>query len=243
MRNVAAMRFACYWGVDQGVGSGVRMVEIYVAPEVADVLALYPELSDAAFRQYPIKAQISRHADRVLAGHQQGDRRIAMHVMCWWPSARGRSLDDVMGAAFSSEDALLTMSREYGFADWSAVLGLGDIRPEPDFEQAVDLMLAGDIAALERMIDQDENLPRRRSRYGHQATLLHYLAANGVESHRQVMPMNAVAMGGMLVARGADPAAEAHMYGGGQTALALAASSAHPRNAGLSEGLNRVLAG
>jgi len=40
---------------------------------------------------------------------------------------------------------------------------------------------------------------------------------------------------------GASKQAQANMYGGGQTPLALASTSAHPYKAGISDALNRVL--
>ena len=46
----------------------------------------------------------------------------------------------------------------------------------------------------------------------------------------------------LLLDRGADLLAEAQMYGGGQTALALASTSAHPHKAGVAPELLGVLA-
>ena len=217
------------------------MTKLYIAPEVAAVCALHPYVGEADFAERPIHDQIAMQADRLWQAHQDGDRRIAMHVMCWWPQAAGQSLDQVLAGAFSPDDARLTMSREFGFADWREVEALGDLAPEADFERAVDTMMAGDLTGLEAMIKADAGLISRSSRYGHGATLLHYLAANGVESHRQVMPLNAVEIAKMLVKYGADRTATARMYGGGQTPLALASTSAHPFKAGLGPDLNAAL--
>ena len=208
------------------------MTKLYIAPEVAAVRALHPYVGEADFAERPIHDQIAMQADRLWQAHQDGDRRIAMHVMCWWPQAAGQSLDQVLAGAFSPDDARLTMSREYGFADWQAVEVLGDLATEPDFERAVDTMLAGDLAGLEAMIKADAGLLSRSSRYGHGATLLHYLAANGVESHRQVMPLNAVEIAKMLVKYGADRTATARMYGGGQTPLPWPAPARIPSRPG-----------
>jgi hypothetical protein len=53
-----------------------------------------------------------------------------------------------------------------------------------------------------------------RSQYGHHATLLHYAGTNGVESYRQVVPMNLAEIVDFLIASGADPASNAGIYGG-----------------------------
>jgi ankyrin repeat protein len=76
--------------------------------------------------------------------------------------------------------------------------------------------------------------------FAHHATLVHYVAANGVEFSRQWRtPANAVAILRLLVDRGADPDAVCDAYGGGpaQTPLCLLVSSAPPATAGVEPGL------
>lgn len=218
-------------------------MSVYVAPEVADVLALHPYLHDTDFRRLPIRQQLGKQADILLQAHQSGDRRVAIHILSWWPEARNRRLDDIMAAGFSRSDARQTMAREYGFADWDTVNALDDLTPDLSFEIALDEMLAGDAGALRIRLEREPHLASARSHYGHQATLLHYIGANGVESHRQVTPLNAAQLARLLISFGASIEAEANMYGGGQNPLALASSSAHPHAAGISDELNRILGG
>lgn len=142
---------------------------------------------------------------------------------------------------FTLDDARLTMAREYGFVDWNQVEELGDTRPPADFEQALDDMLAGDVEGLRQRLIANRQLTTARSAFGHRATLLHYIGANGVESHRQCTPLNAADLAQLLIDHGADVDAEANIYGGGQTPLALASTSAHPHEAGVAADLNRVL--
>ena len=214
---------------------------VYIAPEVAQVSELHPYLADSAFMALPIREQIAMQARTLHAAHEAGDARIGMHVMCWWPGSEGLTLDEVLTSEFSDADAGLTMCREYGFSDWNAVESSGDLTPNPAFEQALEEMLAGKVKVLRSQLDQAPQLAKERSRYGHQSTLLHYLGANGVESHRQRTPLNAATMAALLISRGASKKAEANMYGGGQTPYALARTSAHPHNAGISDQLNRAL--
>ncbi len=216
-------------------------MRVYIAPEVAGIDALHPYLADEAFRAASIRAQIEQQAQTVHVAHSAGDSRIRMHVMCWWPGARGKTPDEVMAGLFSHDDALLTLSREYGFADWEAVRALGDTRADAVFEGALDAMLAGESAALKALLQAHPALVTARSRFGHRATLLHYIGANGVESHRQRTPRNAAEIAELLIEYGADRSAKAQMYGGGQTPHALASTSAHPYNAGVSDALNAVL--
>lgn len=67
----------------------------------------------------------------------------------------------------------------------------------------------------------------------HRATLLHYVAANGVEGHRQRTPANAPDVARVLLESGAEPDAVADMYGGQCTTMVLLVSSSHPAEAGV----------
>lgn len=218
-------------------------MEIYIANEVAGVIALHPYLTSMDFKSLPIHEQIAMQAKTLHEAHKAGDKRIAMHVGSWWPDTSGKSIDELLKAEFTIADAELTMSREYGFSNFDAVKALGSLTTNLEFEQVVDEMLSGNILALEGRLKGNSDLAKARSKYGHQSTLLHYLGANGVESHRQVMPLNVVDIAQLLISYDADIRAEANMYGGGQTPHSLASTSAHPHNAGVSDALNLVLGG
>lgn len=217
------------------------MVKVYIAPDVESVLALHPYLEEAGFRELPIAEQIDLQARTLHNAHGSGDERVAMQISSWWPNAAGQSRAELLATSFGLDDALLTLSREYGFADWQTVQRLDDRKVDPSFEAVLDAMLAGDLLKLQDLLEEMPALINARSTYGHQATLLHYLGANGVESYRQKTPLNAVALAELLVAKGARKNAEANMYGGGQTPFDLASTSAHPQHAGVSDALNLVL--
>src|SRR5262249_10958591 len=134
--------------------------------------------------------------------------------------------------------ARLIVARDHGFASWPMVGGECD----PVFELAVDAVVFGRIDELDRFLIGAPDLIRRRSAYGHRATLLHYTAANGVEIRRQVVPANAAEIAARLLDAGADPAARLHAYGATPDTLAMLKSSAHPRAAGVAADLEHVLA-
>ena len=108
-----------------------------------------------------------------------------------------------------------------------------------NFDQAVVAVVDGDIARLRQLLDADPGLATARSAADHQATLLHYVAANGVEDELQRTPPNAVEVAELLFAHGADPNATAEFYGGGpnSTPLVSLVTSSHPHSAGLHEPL------
>jgi ankyrin repeat protein len=106
----------------------------------------------------------------------------------------------------------------------------------------------GDLAALEDALRRDPGLVRARSRRicgfdppVHRATLLHYVAANGIERYRQNTPPNAVEIARALLLAGAEPDALSDMYGAECTTMGMLVSSDHPARAGLQVQLVELL--
>ncbi len=148
--------------------------DVYVCEDVADVEALHPYLAGAEFKALPISEQLDRQARTLFAAHCGGDRRVKTQIACWLPGAARKSIDAILAAPFTLDDARLTIAREYGFKDWAAVLQTGDRAPDAPFEEAVDALVAGNLPLLKQMLDADPGLIHARSCYGHRATLLHY---------------------------------------------------------------------
>jgi ankyrin repeat protein len=109
------------------------------------------------------------------------------------------------------------------------------------FESAVEAIIGGDLATLESLLRNNPELVRARSTRGHRATLLHYVAANGVEDDRQKSPKNAVAVAQMLLRAGAEVDALADMYGGQCTTMSMLVSSTPPAEAGVQVALVETL--
>ena len=103
------------------------------------------------------------------------------------------------------------------------------------FERAADAVVDGDVDALRALLREHPELATARSSRPHRCTLLHYLAANGVEGERQKTPANAVEVIELLTGAGSDPDASCYTYRGGpgETTAGLLAGSAPPRDAGL----------
>lgn len=133
-------------------------------------------------------------------------------------------------------DAQFFVAREHGFASWpkfaAHIAALGDhASATATFETAVDAIVAGDVERLREMLHRNPSLVRARSTRDHHSTLLHYVSANGIEDFRQKTPPNIVEITRVLLDAGADVNATSEAYGGGSTALGLAATSLHPQRA------------
>ena len=207
-------------------------IAVYVAPSVAAVRALWDR--SGALAGPVIGAQLARFADALLDAHAAGERSAAVLVGNWSDGG-----DDELRSTntLTLERARLIVARDHGFTSWSSVDGESD----PVFEEAVNAVVLGRREKLTAFLAHHPDLVARRSPYGHRATLLHYLAANGVEIRRQVVPGNAAEIADALLAAGADRSAELHAYGGTFDVVTMLKTSAHPRAAGVSAGIEHAL--
>lgn len=207
--------------------------------------------------------QYGRQAEELLAAFQAGDSqalrvfhenhpRFLDSTIPWLPKRLPDS--EIRSAALDSADAQLALARWYNFRSWDA-LGehveavTRDGSPVCRFESAVEAVITGDMASLESLLAEDPELIRARSRRitnfdppAHRATLLHYVAANGVEGYRQKTPNNAVQVATTLLEAGAEVDALADMYGGQYTTMSMLVSSCHPAQAGVQVALVETLA-
>jgi ankyrin repeat protein len=145
----------------------------------------------------------------------------------------------------SGGDARIIIADNHQFPSWDEFEAFArELRdagsPTARFEAAVDAVVRGDEATLDRLLRAHPELIHARSSRPHRSTLLLYVGANGVEGFRQKTPKNAVRIAGRLLAAGADVDAVGQMYRG-TTTLGLVATSVHPVAAGVQAELIDVL--
>ena len=113
---------------------------------------------------------------------------------------------------------------------------------KPAFARAIRAIIRGDAPALRAELAAAPDLVHARSGSLHRATLLHYVAANGIEDALQRPVPNADEIARILLAAGAEVDATCDAYEGRcPTTLALLVSSDHPARAGVSARLVHVL--
>src|SRR5215831_9974476 len=146
--------------------------------------------------------------------HQRHPRFLDERIR-WLPKKISEA--ELRGGSFDLADAQLTVARWYSFADWQRLADyVGAVTQNGSrvarFEAAVEAVINGDLPTLERLLGEDPELVRARSTRVtphdppvHRATVLHYIAANGVEGYRQKTPSNAAAVATMLLKAGAEP--------------------------------------
>jgi hypothetical protein len=208
-------------------------------------------------------AEYGHQADAVLHGWTAGDEsamrffweqhpRFKRPDVLWLPKHMERA--DLQKEVMDDEDARLVVARWYDVRDWAALQNWVEAvtlegSPVSLFETAVEAVINGDVTGLERVPrDHPELVAARSNRVTwwqppqmHRATLLHYIAANGVEGYRQKTPRNAVEIATMLLRAGAEVDALADMYEGKHTTMSMLVSSGHPARAGLQVALTETL--
>jgi ankyrin repeat protein len=175
-----------------------------------------------------LDAMLARHGDMLRKGPVQSS---------WWGG---------LAPNYAKGDARAIIAREHDFENWDQFAAFAGAMKDArstiaQFEAAVDAIVGGDIATLERLLRANPSLVRARSTRKHHSTLLHYVGSNGVEGFRQRTPKNIVKVAEVLLDAGADINATADMYGGGSDALGLAATSIHPVTAGVQNELMAFL--
>jgi ankyrin repeat protein len=187
------------------------------------------------------KEQAKALFDAVLADDESAHWRFKWQH----PRFRDQPVSAVRGTTLSPGDAQIVTAREYHFDNWLDLMRFADAvaagGPVTRFEEAVEAVVTGDAAGLRAMLRESPELAHARSTRRHHATLLHYVAANGVEGSRQKTPPNALEIAGILLDAGAEPDALADMYDNKCTTMSMLVSSTHPHGAGLQAALAEAL--
>src|SRR5438874_2707389 len=158
-----------------------------------------PNYFDAPLKEY------QRQVQELLDAHHAGDSeairilhqnhpRFLDSKTTWLP--KNLSDSEIQSAALDLADSQLALARCYSFLNWAALAEYVEAVTRDGtvfhFESAVEAVINGDVASLESLLRANPELVRARSTRKchfyppvHRATLLHYIAANGVEGYRQ----------------------------------------------------------
>jgi ankyrin repeat protein len=184
----------------------------------------------------PSLEQYRKQAKDLLKTH--GTPEATHRIKRFHPRFAKLTETEIGVAKLSLSDAQWVIAREHAFESWPKFAKhirelIRKDSPVSRFELAADAIVSGDLTALKHLLREDPGLLRQRSTREHEAPLIHYVAANGVEDFRQKTPKNIVEITKVLLDAGAEVDATNQAYGGASTALGLAATSYHPAKAGV----------
>jgi hypothetical protein len=211
-------------------------MRIYIHPHVAQIRELFSGIEPAVF----LRETILRHLAALEAGYREKLPAVGVILRNFSPRHLSSAANSQVVPAATTEELRDVVAHYFGFAAFAEIDS--GVTHDTEFERAVDYLLSGNVTALTEQIDRAPELLTRSSRYGHRAGLIHYLAANGVEMHHQVVPANAPELLSLLLERGADADQPHQIYGGRHDLRALIETSAHPAAAGVREALLDLLA-
>jgi ankyrin repeat protein len=196
----------------------------------------------------PFRASLEQYqhqAQALFDALKSGDEAAQWRFKWLHPRFRDKLVTEVRAAELALADAQIVVAHEYSFETWDELAAFTEAvkrdGPVTLFETAVEAVISGDAATFGKMLRDHPDLVRVRSTRRHHATLLHYVAANGVEGVRQKTPSNALDIARMLLEAGAEVDALADMYDEKCTTMSLLVSSAHPAQAGLQGKLAELL--
>lgn len=177
-------------------------------------------------------------AEELFAEYKAGDPQVRLLIDRHHPRIRRLEAGEENHSEVTLADIQLAIAEWYYHESWQHLEQWAEEAASAgsrvsSFEAAAVAILSGNLPTLRALLRLYPSLVRLRSARRHHATLLHYIAANGVEYYRDHYPKNAIAMLDLLLAAGADVDATADLYGGNATTLGLVATSIHPAKAGL----------
>jgi len=210
---------------------------IYIHDRVSDLRSYYKDFIDYYPSGQKILSRLEDHARLLWKAYNENNPVILNEINNYHPDFISNSWEEIRKKGFSNSHANETCASQYGYDDFSEI---PDELVDVQFEKAVDLLLSGSYSKLEILLASNHNLVRRKSQYGHSATLLHYIGSNGVELYRQIVPLNLPKMMKLLINYSADINATMKVYGGHYKMIDLLNTSAHPKGAGVLDEVNKL---
>jgi len=215
---------------------------IYMCDEVSKVRELYKNIISWPYEYDSTFAFINAMAISHYRQYALGYPPSITELKSWHPECISKDYKHIMGLELSQDDIQYAQARQYGFKDWEDLI-IKDSPIDLAFERAVDAIIEGNESLLRQLLSEHPDLSQRSSNFGHRAKLIHYIAANGVETYRQITPFNLVALTELLLDQGCDPYADHNIYGGNGNIIDLIATSAHPNEAGVAKDLMTLIRG
>lgn len=200
---------------------------------------------------HPNLDHLKYQAKDLLRDHAARQPDVAQKIREFHPRFSAATDPEIFSARFTLSDAQLTIARESGFPSWPrlkrhiekpTVSDRLDLKhheriEDATFRRAVELLDAGDVAALREHLKQHPKLAQQHvlfegGNYFRNPTLLEFIAENPVRNG--TLPRNIVEIAKVILDAGTDQAAR-------NEALMLVATGSVPRECGAQRPLINLL--
>jgi len=212
--------------------------EIYIEEDIITLRAMYSDVIDGHPKHSKISDFLEEMAEKLWFHYFGGNQKSCIQLGLHLPDFIEVSPLKIMAAGLNKKQTDLAILLEHGFGSWGEVKYAEKFNAE--FEQAIDTMLRGEIDKLKQLIQKEPKILKLTSPFGHKSSLIHYLAANGIETWRQIVPKNAPDLLKLLLDLGANPDAENFIFGGTDM-MTLIETSEHAMMAGVGDEMILVL--
>jgi hypothetical protein len=209
-------------------------LKTYIHPHVQIVREFQNEVLSGENKYEALQEFLICYAQNLKLGFQEREKAVSIDISNYYKPLIGKDEESIFSKELSDVQFLDIAASVHGFENFS-VARQKDQDINTEFEHAVDIMLSGNITKLESLLNQNPELTKMHSCFGHDAQLIHYCASNAVEIYRQIVPLNLLDIIKLLIANGADPEAKIPVYEGHFDFMALFETSGHPREAGIYE--------
>ena len=209
-------------------------MDVYIHPKVQGLRNFYGDLYTHPEQFQTIFQHLNSLSEKLFEGIKSQNLVIIPQINNYNKSYLSKNAEFLFNAQLGIDDAKATIAMEHGFKNWEQMKNILTDQPYNfAFESAISLLLSGKHSALKSLLYDQPSLIHEQSKYGHSASLIHYLGSNGMELWRQVVPLNLAKMTKLLLETGADKNALMNVYGGKFNVRNLLETSAHPVAAGI----------
>ncbi|NMM47293.1 hypothetical protein [Marinigracilibium pacificum] len=216
-------------------------VKIYKHKDVEAIIELYGELLFDRDCFATIKEHLEEIKNFLWNSLKNKSEAALKEVSNYHPYYMGKTIDELVHLPLNQQDAELTISNEYGFKNWDNLIEKSKVAYNYDFEDAVDFAISGQANELNMILQRSPIIIDQCSQFGHKATILHYLIANGTEMWRQIVPDNLIDIVKLLLDYGCTSNKAMIVYGGEYYPYELIDSSAHLHSCNLDDQLKMLL--
>ena len=186
--------------------------DIYISQPIQQVRSLFSQTIQKHPSHEKVVDYLREIADQLWFNYFSGNLTSTIPISLHHPGFIGESPNKIMAAGLKKEEIDLAILLEHGFGSWAEAKNAQ--RFNLIFEKAINALLDGKLETLRAIINSHPQVIKFKSSFGHQAGLIHYLAANGTELWRQVVSHNAPELMSFLLENGCDPDQDNALFGG-----------------------------